>query len=465
MQACLDSYQAQGIDLSAYNSVENAEDVNSIRETLGYDKIFYYGESYGTLLGQYLLRSHPEILDGIILDGIAPATAARWTDVTNIPESFGRVFNACAADEACNALYPDLEAKLAKAMAALKANPASFTLSDGKGGGVDLKVDDTLAMNALFLNLYLSGGFASIPDIVTKLSEGDYTPLNATIPFYFANSSVARGMHLAIACSDDPVGSVDDLNLDVADAYKALILDDADSYLTACPMLGVPHMPDSSDELVKSDVPALLLQGGLDPATPVEGGNNVQTGLPNSYNIVVPAGSHIQSNSDCILNIMAAFMADPRAEPDTSCIDQSIKFALPQTVTIKNPDTGTAISMDLPAGFVPAGDNAWYNGQYQVYLFAFDSAKSVDQVAEESAAPLPVKLDVTDGPVIAGYPTKAVIGDLEVQGKRIGVNIYAFGDDKGVYKIVFNLADSAQIEAFRAKDVPALLETVKVGGQ
>ena len=75
IQACKDDYKAQGVDLTGYNSVENAEDINAIRKTLGYDKIIYYGQSYGTLLGQFLLRIHPEIMEAIVLDGIAPASA------------------------------------------------------------------------------------------------------------------------------------------------------------------------------------------------------------------------------------------------------------------------------------------------------------------------------------------------------------------------------------------------------
>ncbi len=63
IQTCIDDFKAQGVDLTGYNSVENAEDINAIRQTLGYDKIIYYGQSYGTLLGQFLLRIHPEIME------------------------------------------------------------------------------------------------------------------------------------------------------------------------------------------------------------------------------------------------------------------------------------------------------------------------------------------------------------------------------------------------------------------
>ncbi len=100
MQACLDDLTAQGVDLTSYNSVENATDVAAVARALGYDKINYYGQSYGTLLGQYLLRDHPDILETVTLDGIAPASAQRWTEVTKFAAAFQRVFAACATAEA-----------------------------------------------------------------------------------------------------------------------------------------------------------------------------------------------------------------------------------------------------------------------------------------------------------------------------------------------------------------------------
>jgi pimeloyl-ACP methyl ester carboxylesterase len=57
---CAKAFEAQGINLSAYNSNENADDVDAIRQGLGYDKIFFCGESYGTPLGQFVLRRHPQ---------------------------------------------------------------------------------------------------------------------------------------------------------------------------------------------------------------------------------------------------------------------------------------------------------------------------------------------------------------------------------------------------------------------
>src|SRR4029453_12051436 len=46
-------------DLSAFNSLENARDVDDVRAALGYEKYNFYGVSYGTELGQVLMRLRP----------------------------------------------------------------------------------------------------------------------------------------------------------------------------------------------------------------------------------------------------------------------------------------------------------------------------------------------------------------------------------------------------------------------
>ena len=75
IKTCYEFYADASVDFAAYNSVQNAADVNHIRQALGYDQIVYYGESYGTLLGQHVMRDYPEILTAVILDGAAPLDA------------------------------------------------------------------------------------------------------------------------------------------------------------------------------------------------------------------------------------------------------------------------------------------------------------------------------------------------------------------------------------------------------
>src|SRR5690606_20838751 len=54
--ACRDRLVAQGIDLTAFNTQENAADVRDLRLALGYEEWNLLGISYGTRLGLTVLR-------------------------------------------------------------------------------------------------------------------------------------------------------------------------------------------------------------------------------------------------------------------------------------------------------------------------------------------------------------------------------------------------------------------------
>ena len=64
------TFEKRNIDLSGYNTIENAKDIDSIRAILGYDKIVPFGFSYGTHLGLCYVKYFEEHVDKAILVGV-----------------------------------------------------------------------------------------------------------------------------------------------------------------------------------------------------------------------------------------------------------------------------------------------------------------------------------------------------------------------------------------------------------
>jgi len=106
--ACAEDLSAVA-DLSAYNTVANAADVNDLRLALGYDQVNLYGSSYGTRLALGVMRDFSEGVRSVVLDAPYGPDADIYLDT---PSSFDRALTVltkeCAADDACNAAYPDL---------------------------------------------------------------------------------------------------------------------------------------------------------------------------------------------------------------------------------------------------------------------------------------------------------------------------------------------------------------------
>jgi len=74
---------------------------------------------------------------------------------------------------------------------------------------------------------------------------------------------------------------------------------------------------------VSSSVPALILQGAYDKPTPVYMGQTANSELENSTYVLIPQQGHgtWSQTESCVGQIAAAFVQDPEAELDLSCLD------------------------------------------------------------------------------------------------------------------------------------------------
>ena len=71
-KACHDRLVAEGVDLSAYNTLENIEDFVDLGKVLGVPKWSLFGTSYGTYAAPVMMNVHPEKLVSVTIDSVSP---------------------------------------------------------------------------------------------------------------------------------------------------------------------------------------------------------------------------------------------------------------------------------------------------------------------------------------------------------------------------------------------------------
>ncbi|QJF51625.1 alpha/beta hydrolase [Roseobacter ponti] len=132
---CLEEVLTSGVDVSLYNTYQNARDVRAVADALGYPVYNAFGISYGTKLAQEVMRSAPEGVRSVVIDSISRVDNAAYdTNIVPSDQSLGWIVDNCAEDAQCAEAYPDLEAKINEVGAALAENPlqAGEQLIDGK---------------------------------------------------------------------------------------------------------------------------------------------------------------------------------------------------------------------------------------------------------------------------------------------------------------------------------------------
>ena len=347
VQACIAGFEEQGVNFDDFNSVENAADVNAVREALGYEQIIYYGASYGSQLGQHVMRDFPEILEAVVLDGANSLSRKSWVEDRALDAQWGidNLTALCEADEKCAEAY-DIPALVDAALALFDDGPLPFSYADPDDASLTVDVEVTVQDMANYIYGQQGSriGTFSLPAILWELTEGGADQVAEVLGAAKVGQLIASRdattspmtllMHLAMVCSDDPVHSIDEVILEGAGTYATLHGQSlGEYYVQLCSLINVTELPDSTDVDVTTDVPTLLLTGDLDVATPTFRSQIVVDALPNATLVTFPGTTHVQIGGInlCAAQVMTQFVLDPTAELDTSCVEDSplLGFVLP----------------------------------------------------------------------------------------------------------------------------------------
>jgi uncharacterized protein (DUF885 family)/pimeloyl-ACP methyl ester carboxylesterase len=315
---CQDDLLDQGINLSAYNSAENAADVNDLRVALGYEQINLYGISYGSRLALTVMRDYPEGIRSAIIDAVFPPQANLNQDIPlNARRALHAVFEDCTADTYCSQTYPDLEATFYQVVDELNANPISLQFWEGT-----VIVDGYAFVEALFRTLYSIDTIPWIPMLIDQAGQGEF-PRESI--FAVPNmSTMGYGMHYSIWCREEMSFESKEEALALAaglpPVWGEFFADAYDWAVCASWEAGVADPIEN--KAVVSDIPTLVLSGRYDPVTPPAWGRLAGQTLANSFFYEFPNLAHgaMRSNS-CALEIGLQFLDDPTTEPDTSCLN------------------------------------------------------------------------------------------------------------------------------------------------
>lgn len=319
---CRERLDAEGVDVAAFNSLENAADIPAVAAALGYDRYHVYGVSYGSLLALHLMRRRPPGLTSVVLDGVVPPPIDfNAAAPTSLDGSLTALFDACAAAPDCSGAYPHLETALAAAVERLDASPARVAITDPTTGArYRAIVDGRTLLDAVHQLLYGGPTVPVIPAIIDAVARGQYGALAEFMGLWTFDESMAEGMYLSTVCSED--GDIDPEAVPLDDVRPWLadqLAGDADDVLAACEIWDVPLFEDAVDAPVTSDVPALLLSGRFDPITPPPFAAAAARTLSRAQLVVFPSGAHGALGDPCPNTVVAAFLADPTAAVNTAC--------------------------------------------------------------------------------------------------------------------------------------------------
>ena len=331
--ACLDSLLERGIDLADYTTQAIAEDIDALRQVLDYEEWNLSGASYSTQLMLVTLQRHPGGIRSVVLQSASPLTESRYEhDLEHAMRALELMFKDCAADPACASAYPDLEGRFHELFHWLNATPVCFEIQDTSSGEpimITVSGKDLLAWmvsDAFYGPARPPHRTAYLPLLIDLVEKGDtdllYPWARDQLRDLSDDSRWARGLYYAVSCQNDAPAVTAEERTAQASTYPEL-----DGYvqhareLEICELWNLPPAPPLATTPVKSDIPTLILAGSYDPITPPEWGQAVAEDLDNGYYYEFPSAGHsVNTDNDCLQEILTAFLRDPTSAPDASCL-------------------------------------------------------------------------------------------------------------------------------------------------
>jgi pimeloyl-ACP methyl ester carboxylesterase len=332
VHACRDRIAKDVIDVAAYNTTESVADVADLRTAMGIDQWNIYALSYGTDLALQVLRDRPDGIRSVVLDSVLPPRAnlaeSGWDWAA---QSFQAIFDECAADPACGEAFPDARAEFTRMVNELSASPIRVTVDVG-GTPTDVVIDGyKLASGVVVAAAQTPGQLARIPAMIHKLATGDPTDVAQALAVVTPPNILSYGAMYSMLCresvariSRNKVLAVGKQALpDFPDAVLKLPAQ-VPTLFSDCEQWSVPAAPSSVFEPARSDVPALLVSGSFDSATPPPLAEEAAQTLSNSRHYVFPGTGHevalnTPDAADCFLSVMRSFFDNP-AEYNADCV-------------------------------------------------------------------------------------------------------------------------------------------------
>ncbi len=322
LKKCLAELDA---DPTLYTTAVAVQDLDQVRQALGYEKINLYGASYGTRAALAYARQYPAHVRSIILDGIAPPN---WTLGPSVPEDAQRalemLFERCASDPGCQAAFPNLEVEFKDLLNQITKDPIEVSLTHPVSGEpTQFTLDRDTFANLIHTSTYSAESAALLPLMIhTAHERGDFTQFAALALSNYdtLSDSISPGMRFSVLCAEDvPFFDQEEATLGyLGDFFNR-------TFETICKTWPQAQLPEDFKQPVYSTAPTLLLSGEADPVTPPGNGELAAESLPNSLHLVVPDQGHIVIYRGCIPKIAAAFIENGSlAELDTACV-QDIK--------------------------------------------------------------------------------------------------------------------------------------------
>jgi pimeloyl-ACP methyl ester carboxylesterase len=318
-QGCLTELDA---DPRFYTTSIAMDDLDQVRQGLGYKQINLYGISYGTRAALVYLRQYPDRVRSVILDGVAPPNWILGPSASaDAQRAVEQIIQRCSSDEVCRKAFPNLQTSFDGIFDQLREQPVQLSLQHPVSGEM---IDFTLTGDYLATTIhgmtYSPETAALLPLMVhSAYTQADFSSLVA-FGLSYTNTlgeAISQGMRFSVICAEDVPMYADQ---EMTQGYLGNSI--VTTFNEICKIWPRGETPEVYHEPVYSTAPVLLISGEADPVTPPSNAELAAKTLPNSLHLVAPGQGHGNIMRGCIPALAADFVESGSIQGlDSECVE------------------------------------------------------------------------------------------------------------------------------------------------
>lgn len=308
------------LDMRYYTTSVAMDDLDEVRQALGYEKINLFGGSYGATAAQYYLRQHEQHVRSVVLFSGSVGNVPIWErQAANAQRALDATFSRCESDPACHSAFPDVRKEFAAILERLDEKPIVIEWD----GGTLALTRDLFAAKVEDMTRDAKRA-AALPRLIHRAyALDDWEP--------FGDASFGDWTHLlmgySIQCNEKWAAfSPEEVSrLGQGSYLLGWNLFRATKYGLVCKYLPKGITPEGDSDQPVSQIPVLLFNGELDPLDPPANVAGSQEIWPNSLALTLPFRGHSISDyttADCILRITGKFIETASVQNlPTECLE------------------------------------------------------------------------------------------------------------------------------------------------
>jgi pimeloyl-ACP methyl ester carboxylesterase len=309
---CVDFWKKQGVDVMGYTTIENAKDIDQLRQHLNAEKVTLWGISYGSHLAFTSMKVMPGKIDKVVI-----ASAEGLNQTVKLPARtdayFDRLQLAINQQPKAAATYPDIKGLIQRVHKKLDQNPIKLKIPVKDGEAVDFlfqrvhmqglasaMIADPHRAVPMLLQMYMGVDHGVTQMLPALVQRAGFDKANISFDVMSFGMDVASGV------------TTDRLNKYRQQADQSIV-----GKLLNFPMPQLNQVIEGLDlgdefrEYPKSNVPTLLLTGTLDGRTYIESQREATQGLSNLTQVIVKnAGHNLFMVSPEVTKVIQQFMND-----------------------------------------------------------------------------------------------------------------------------------------------------------